>query len=179
MKIFNTLLEGNCWGKKKKAAWVKNEFKIPEKSLSCDKNIEEYHKCKTDLGEIYDNIAEGVKIRSKCQCYKENEKSTKYFLNLEEKHAEKSTIWRLVTDKKDLVKYNDINNEISLTSNQRTDRIDKLNHNTLLESISLPSVTNDQKVVCHNGLTDKELFDALKGIPDNKSPGDDVNKGIQ
>ena len=34
-------------------------------------------------------------------------------------------------------------------------------------------MTNDQKVVCDNDLTDKKLFDALKGIPNNKSPGDD------
>ena len=56
------------------------------------------------------------------------------------------TIRRLVTDKKDLVKYDDINNEIfsyfkSLF--ERTGQIDKLNRNTLLESITLPSVTND------------------------------------
>ena len=51
-------------------------------------------------------------MRSKCQWYEENEKSTKYFLNLEKQHAEKSTIRRLVTDEKDLVKHNDINNEI-------------------------------------------------------------------
>ena len=56
------------------------------------------------------------------------------------------TIRRLVTDKKDLVKYADINNEIfsyfkSLF--ERTGQIDKMNHNTLLESITLPSVTND------------------------------------
>ena len=42
----------------------------------------------------------------------ENETSTKYFLNLEKMLAEKSSIRRLVTDKKDLVKYNDISNEI-------------------------------------------------------------------
>ena len=57
-------------------------------------------------------IAEGVKIRSKCQWYEEHEKSTKYFLNLEKTNAEKSTIRRLVTDKNDLVKYDDINSEI-------------------------------------------------------------------
>ena len=34
---------------------------------------------------------------------------------------------------------------------KRTDHIDKLDHNTLLQSITLPSVTNDQKVVCDNG----------------------------
>ena len=48
-----------------------------------------------------------------------------------------------------------------------------MNHKTLLESVTLPSVTNDQKVVYDNDLTDKELFDALKGIPNNKSPGND------
>ena len=106
----------------------------------------------------------------------ENEKSTKYFLNLQKRHAEKFTIQRLVTDKKDLVKNDDINNEIfsyfkSLF--ERTDQIAKLNHNTLLESITLPCVINDQKVVCDNDFTDKELFDALKGIPNNKPPGND------
>ena len=103
--------------------------------------MKEYHKCKADLDEIDDNIAAGVKIRSKCQCYEENKKSTKYFLDFEKKHIEKCTIGRLVTDKIDLVKYDDIINEIfsyfkSLF--ERTDQIDKLNHNTLLESITLP-----------------------------------------
>ena len=41
---------------------------------------------------IYNNIVEGVKIRGRCQCYEENENSTKYFLNLEKKLAEKSTL---------------------------------------------------------------------------------------
>ena len=43
-----------------------------------------------------------------------------------------------------------------------------MNHNTLLESVTLASVTIDQKVVCDNDFTDKELFDYLKGIPNNK-----------
>ena len=154
--------------KRKKQHELENKLKILEKSLSCDKNIEEYHKCKADLDEIYDNIAEGVKIRRKCQWYDENKKSTNYLLNLEKKHVEKSTFQRLVTDKKDLAKFDDINNEIfsyfkSLF--ERTDQTDKVNHNTLLEPVTLPSVTNDQKVVCDNDLTDKELSDALKGIP--------------
>ena len=126
---------------------------------------------KIKLQEIYDNIAEGVKIRSKCQWYEENEKSTKHSLNLEEKHAEKSTIQRLITDKKDLVKYDDINNEIFSNFKylfERIGQIDKVNHNTLLASVTLASVTIDQKVVCDNDFTDKELFDYLKGIPNNK-----------
>ena len=53
------------------------------------------------------------------------------------------------------------------------DHIYKLDHNTSLQSITLPSETNGQKVVSNNDLTNKELFDALKGIPNNKSRGND------
>ena len=67
--------------KRKKQHELESKFKILEKSLSCDKNIEKYHKCKADLDEIYEDIAERVKIKSKCQWYEKNEKSTKYFLN--------------------------------------------------------------------------------------------------
>ena len=101
-------------------------------------------------------------------------KINKTFPNSQKKQAEKSTIRRLVTNKKDLVKPNDINNEIfsyfkSLF--ERTDQIDKLDHNTLLQSITLPSVTNDQKVVCDNDLTDNELFNVLERTPNSISPG--------
>ena len=37
---------------------------------------------------------------------------------------------------------------------ERTDHIDKLERKTLLQSITLPSVANCQKVVCDNDLTD-------------------------
>ena len=132
--------------KRNKQLELESKLKILEKSLSCDKDIEEYHKYKADLDESYDNIAEGVKIRSRCQWYEENEKSTKYFLNLEKKLTEKSTVGRLVTDNKDLVKNNNISNEIFSYSRslfERTNQTDKLNRNTLLQSILLPSLTND------------------------------------
>ena len=51
--------------KRKNQHELESKLKILEKSLSCNKDIEEYHKCKADLEEIYDNIAEGVKIRRK------------------------------------------------------------------------------------------------------------------
>ena len=73
--------------KKKKQHELESKLKILEKSLSCDKNIEGYHKCKADLDKIYDNIAEGVNIRSKCQLYKESKKLTTCFLNIEKKQA--------------------------------------------------------------------------------------------
>ena len=44
--------------KRKKQYELESKLKILENSLSCDKNIEEYHKCKANLDEIYDIIAE-------------------------------------------------------------------------------------------------------------------------
>ena len=96
----------------KKQRELESKFKILEKSLSCNKNIEDNHKCKADLNQIYDNLAERVKLRSKFLWYEESKKPTKYFVNLEKMQAERSTIRRLATYKKDLVKHNDINNKI-------------------------------------------------------------------
>ena len=81
-----------------------------------------------------------------------------------------------MTDKKELVKHDDINKEIFFYFKslfERRDQIDKMNHKTLLESIPLPSVTNDQKVVYDNDLTDKKIIWCFEGIPNNKFPGND------
>ena len=37
--------------------------------------LEKYNKCRNKLEEIYDNIAEGVQVRSKITWYEEGEKS--------------------------------------------------------------------------------------------------------
>ena len=52
----------------------------------------------------------------------------------------------------------------------RSDQLDKVDHNTLRQLIILPSVTNDQKVICDNDLTDEEPFDALKVIATKNLP---------
>ena len=119
--------------KVKKQSELESKFKILEKSLSCDENIEDNHNCKADLNQIYDNLAERVKLRSKFLWYEESKKSSKYFVNLEKMQAERSTIRRLATYKKDLVKHNDINNNIFTYFTSLFERkyhIDKLNHNT-------------------------------------------------
>ena len=43
----------------------------------------DYKVCKQPLDAIYEEKAKGIKIRSKCNWYELDEKSTKYFLNLE------------------------------------------------------------------------------------------------
>ena len=42
-------------------------------------NLTNYDSVKNKLDEIYDHIAEGIRIRSKCDWYEHGEKSTKIF----------------------------------------------------------------------------------------------------
>ena len=43
----------------------------------------EYISYKSKLDQLYEEKANGIRIRSKCDWYKHGEKSTKFFVNLE------------------------------------------------------------------------------------------------
>ena len=47
------------------------------------------------------------------------------------------------------------------------------NVSNILNSIDLPSLTNKQKDFCEIELEEKELCNALKSMPNNKTPGND------
>ena len=55
-----------------------------------------------ELDEIYDHIAEGIRIRSKCDWYEHGEKSTKFFLNLEKQRGSQNAIKILFIDDKEI-----------------------------------------------------------------------------
>ena len=65
-KSYKTLDEANVSYKKK--------LKELESNLNSKANFNEYTKCKRGFEHIYERIAEGTKIRSKCQWYEEGEK---------------------------------------------------------------------------------------------------------
>ena len=89
---------------------LESELKTLQENLHCDDNFEKYNICKTKLEQIYDHIAEGIKVRTKTQWYEEGEKSSKFFLNLEKTKATRGIIKKLCTDDhtewKDQVKIN-------------------------------------------------------------------------
>ena len=65
--------------KKSKQYSLENKLKLLQSNLNCGINSVEYINCKSQLEEIYDDIAEGIKVRHKCQWYEEGEKSTNFF----------------------------------------------------------------------------------------------------
>ena len=69
----------------------------------------EFANSKTYLESYYEKKTQGATLRSRTVFYEENEKSSKYSLNLEKKRGEKNTIRKLVenefeiTDTKDIL----------------------------------------------------------------------------
>ena len=58
------------WRKiKQKISNLESELKKLEISLDDANNLGKYNSIKNELDEIYDHIAEGIRIRSKCDCY--------------------------------------------------------------------------------------------------------------
>ena len=93
---------------------LEKKLKELESNLNSEASFNEYTKCKKDLELIYERIAEGVKIRSKCQWYEEGEKSTKFFLNLEKKRSVKGLVRKLEVNGKEICDQAKINDEIKI-----------------------------------------------------------------
>ena len=62
---------------------LEKKLKLLKRKLNCNEAKDEYSVCKENLNVIYDEIANGIKIRSRCNWYEFGEKSNKFFLNLE------------------------------------------------------------------------------------------------
>ena len=56
-----------------------NQLKILEKNLDEDDNLSRYNNIKNELDAIYDNMTEGICIRSKCNWYKHSKKIIFFF----------------------------------------------------------------------------------------------------
>ena len=113
-------------------------------NLNCDINSGNLN-CKNDL--YY--IAEGIKVRSKCQWYKEGKKTNTFFLNLEKTKATKDTV------KKTEIKDTDISAEINkelvrFFENWFKKELRKTKHayNEFLRDISLSTLSQEKKKVC-------------------------------
>ena len=90
---------------------LENDLKELEQNPECifDLNYLEY---KNKLEQIYEEKANGAKIRSKCEWYEFGEKSSKFFLNLEKQHALLNQVRTLLFGKKEVTDKHEINQEL-------------------------------------------------------------------
>ena len=89
--------------KRKQRINLENQLKMLEKCLDKDDNISKYNAIKYGLDAINDQITEGIRIRSKSNCYNHTEKPTKLFLNLENQQGAQNTIKKLIFDEKEII----------------------------------------------------------------------------
>ena len=68
--------------KREKVSFLENKLKDLEQNLNSEETKLQYNRFKDELNDIYEEISNGIKIRSRCNRYELGEKSNKYFLNL-------------------------------------------------------------------------------------------------
>ena len=155
---------------------LENELIILEDNLNQSENLNRYNDAKFQLDNIYNKIAEGIKVRSKCNWYEFGEKSSKFFLNLEKKNAIQGTIRKLLVDNKDVTSSAKINEELhcfykSLYAKKSV--IEGDNVESLLNALSIPKLKIEDANIFEGNLSESELFDALTSMQNNKLSGND------
>ena len=108
----NKFFEGFCKGEKSKQYFLESKLKLLESNLNCDINSAEYINCKNQREKIYDDIAKGIKVRSKCQWYEQGEKSTKFILNLEKTKTTQGNVKKLEIDNKEIDNSVEVNKKL-------------------------------------------------------------------
>ena len=136
----------------------------------------EYAESNAYLESYYEKKTQGAILRSKSQFYEQNEKSTKYFLNLEKKIGEKNTVKKLVKGNVELSNSKDILEELhAFYSNLFDRKINKTKSDckTFLDTLQLPVISDEHKQNCDKILTIEDLENSLFKMSDGKSPGND------
>ena len=93
---------------------LERELKLSEGKLNCNEVKNEYNFNQENLNAIYDEIAAGIIIRSRCNWYELGEKSNKFSLNLEKYRAIHSTIRKVICDAQEITDRQKINNHFFL-----------------------------------------------------------------
>jgi len=139
--------------------------------------IEQIRKLKQDLDIEVENTSKGSFIRSRARWNEQGEKSNQYFLNLEKRNYNKKSIQKLNSDNGISIQgKTNILEEIErfytkLYKSKRTNLhlpdSDKYFQN------EAPKLTEDQKELGEELITENELLAALKHTKNNKTPGSD------
>ena len=76
-----------------------------EQNLSNDEEKEQYNAYRGEiniLDFIYNEISNGIKIRSKCDWYEFGEKSNKFFLTIEKRRATQNTVRNVLSNEQEI-----------------------------------------------------------------------------
>ena len=144
-----------------------------EETLPLNKEEDDlYEKTKQELEEKSLERIKGVMFRSKVKWYEEGEKNTSYFFSLEKARYNAKTCYKLITE--DGL---EITNPYHILEEQRRYyrklyTIDEEVKFTMENSFGI-KVSEKNKQVQDQQITKEELATAIKGMNNNKTPGED------
>ena len=139
---------------------LESELKTLEISLDDVNNLGKYNSIENELDEIYNHIAEDIRIRNKCDWYEQDEKSTNFFLNLEKQQSVQNTIKKLIIDDTEVIDQTCLLNHIKdlyealfKKREQKTTAKIKI----FLNAIDVPKLSKDHVKLCEEDLTKKDI----------------------
>ena len=129
---------------------------------------------------IIEYRTKGAILRSQCRWYNEDEKNTKYFLNLEKRHYKQGTITQLkINDDNFITK---LDSEIlieclsfykNLYTTKLTDGQDPSINHFFFPEVGDVNLSKAEQMSCEGPVTDTECLSSLKQMTDSKTPGTD------
>ena len=91
---------------------LEQKLKNLENNLTSEQNRKLYNHYKNKLETIYDHIADGIEIRTKCEWYEHGQKSTKFFLKLQKKRGVQNRIRKFIVEEKEMADHKEISKSI-------------------------------------------------------------------
>ena len=140
---------------RKSKADLEPKLKLLERSLDNDACVFEYNHCKKQLEKIFENISGGIRVRSRCQWYKEGEKSTKDFLNNKKLHSLQGKVRKIIVNSKEITSNSEIRKELRNSYKaffKNYNSKPSSDHEEFLEKIDIPKLD-----ICDKDLCDKDL----------------------
>ena len=83
--------------RRRKLSCLERKLKELEQNLSNDEAKEQYNAYRGEINEIYDDMSNGIKIRSKCDWYEFGEKSNEFSLTLKKRRAKQNIVRKVLS----------------------------------------------------------------------------------
>ena len=146
-----------------------------------EKMILQYEKCKSEFEAMYDHITQVLSSAQRSLGMKKGENLTSIFLNLERCDSSKTHVKKLVENDTEITDANGILKHIKhfyVDPYSRRSCKTELDCSEYLSTVNMPTLSRDESKSCIGKLNLNETCNALKGLPSNKSPGNDnLSKG--
>ena len=161
---------------------VKLQISSTAASVSSDPLFLQLEELQDKLDKIYDFETRGLITRSRVRWLEEGERSSKFFCNLENRAWSRKNITKLMDNGNNLITDSPMILKIlhdfyaklySIPDNNLAEIDEKTLNNAIFSKISIPKLPEEEKKFLETKLTRNEVYNAVKSMKMNKTPGFD------